>query len=769
MAASSSKNSKDTGTHNDTTMDDDDVTVNTEKPTNKTDFIEAEMTDLNIRYEIPFRKGQSNDEDYKQHVKLLIAITTNFDKSMIRIYDNKNIRVKSFEEPKWQNKEYFEDHFTIHVAETQRKTVIVHRVMSKKTIADIKNEPSVSKHLKKSSTYLRGHFWKEDEVSLKDIGFLTTYVPTKHSKEYVRQAMYERCESTKGIEWSDAPAFQIIHAQPKIKLSGRKDPVKTHAFSVQVLSKDTAKMGKFLRKIYDTEHLYMPFSMKKQFPKAVASAILQQNKLIKDTWVIVLIGIPRHYMPQLKHNILAIPGVTGISETNRTDKSGRWNILVTDGSFKSNRKYLTANIKQWVIDMPAEELGPVVTGFPTPQVYQKHQYENDDDSSSGQASYMSSCAQSYGSVDGSVDEQFFDPPRQQQSYAAALTGASSTTSPTVTEVIIPQRGTHSNPSDKSAIDYNTVIAGLQANITIANLQAQVKSLQTQLLGVQTPSTVTASSAPEPEVNEDRMATLESNMALMATQFEAWMLEMRQARQDLPEQGTKHSQNDYIEQLPSSQRSKRADTRTTPNRTANPNHDPMDITDNSRIQLFKEVPSGTTTPPLSPGPVTQPIQPKTTLRTQSDSKRTRSPESPKFTDMATLLAASASPQYPEGYDSDDPEYVYDENEDGTLFCIGLAQPNDFLPDGSIRGPQPSLHDNDIAMMQIRSAFHPRDPSSEPILRSPSTDNTIATQDETAVNSTTSSPQGQPSLTPEARLPVMGSLESLLAEGAQTEHA
>jgi hypothetical protein len=68
--------------------------------------------------------------------------------------------------------------------------------MSKKTIADIKNEPSVSKHLKKSSTYLRGHFWKEDEVSLKDIGFLTTYVPTKHSKEYVWQAMYERCEST---------------------------------------------------------------------------------------------------------------------------------------------------------------------------------------------------------------------------------------------------------------------------------------------------------------------------------------------------------------------------------------------------------------------------------------------------------------------------------------------------------------------------------------------------------------------------------------------
>ena len=146
-------------------------------------------------------------------------------------------------------------------------------------------------------------------------------------------------------------------------------------------------------------------------------------------------------------------------------------------------------------------------------------------------------------------------------------------------------------------------------------------------------------------------------------------------------------------------------------------------------------------------------------------------------MATLLAASASPTYTEGYDSDEAEYVYDENDDGTLFCIGIAQPHDFLPDGSIRGPQPSLRDNDIAMANIRSAFHPsqesptrmNDPSSDPIPRSPSPGNTVDTQDETAANSITSSPQGQPSPTPEEQIPVMGSLLSLPAEGAKTEHA
>jgi hypothetical protein len=31
-------------------------------------------------------------------------------------------------------------------------------------------------------TNINAHFWKEDEVALKDIGFLFSYIPSKHSK-----------------------------------------------------------------------------------------------------------------------------------------------------------------------------------------------------------------------------------------------------------------------------------------------------------------------------------------------------------------------------------------------------------------------------------------------------------------------------------------------------------------------------------------------------------------------------------------------------------
>jgi hypothetical protein len=118
--------------------------------------------------------------------------------------------------------------------------------MSTKSIWDIKNEPTIIQHLKGLNTFLRRHFWKEDQVSLKDIGFSTSYVPTKHSKAFVINDMYERCAGCQDLDLDNAPPFKLIHAQPKFKLEGRKKfklegrkkPLKTHAFLVQVLIKD---------------------------------------------------------------------------------------------------------------------------------------------------------------------------------------------------------------------------------------------------------------------------------------------------------------------------------------------------------------------------------------------------------------------------------------------------------------------------------------------------------------------------------------------------
>jgi hypothetical protein len=74
-AASSEKNSKETKNSDHTKMDNDDIRMIIETQTTKMDFIEAEMTDSNLRYEIPYRNGQLDNKDYKLHIQLLIALT----------------------------------------------------------------------------------------------------------------------------------------------------------------------------------------------------------------------------------------------------------------------------------------------------------------------------------------------------------------------------------------------------------------------------------------------------------------------------------------------------------------------------------------------------------------------------------------------------------------------------------------------------------------------------------------------------------------------
>jgi hypothetical protein len=756
MAPSSKKNTKEPKQSDDKMNDDDEETVCAETKATKMDFIEAEMMDLHLRYEIPYINGKSHpDNDFKQHVKLLLVMTTAFDKLNLRIYDNQNERVKSLHESKWSNREYFESRFTIHDDAAQRKTLIVHRVRSKKSVTTMKNDPTVTQHLKNTNSYLRAHFWKDDEVLLRDVGFLVSYVPTKHSKEYVINEMIKSCNAYPDVEWTQAPQFKLIHSQPKVKLSGKQQTLKTHAFSIQVLQQDFATMNQFLRKIYETEHLFMPYSMKRKFPQAIARAILKQNKIIKDTWVVVMVGITREMMANLAV-IIERDGVVGISDTNRTDRTGRWHILVRESSFKTIRKTLTKQISSWVNDLSVDILDNIPPDFPKPTVFQKNTYEGDDDSSSGQASYMSSCAQSYGSFDDTIaEEQYFSPPGR--SYASALTGHTPPAIERITEVLVP----------------TATRAELQANATIASLQAEIKSLRTLLLGATTPSTVTESSAPEQTTaNDARMATIEHNMENMTKQFTMWMTELRQNEHghgpptnDSRANSSPPHDNDTImddkqqnkspsDNAPTSHRSKRTDTRDTPERNAHM----------EGVELFSETkPSPTSTPdPL----LTQPSS-QNTPRSDNDGKRSLSPSpihSP--TSMTSLLAAlaKASPTYPEGYDTDSPMYVYTDNGDGGLYCVGLAQPGDFHPDGTIRGPQPT----DDKSEMIRQLLAPpllNDPSNAPSPRSLSPDHTLITQAETEASSIFSHHSG-PSSTELIKPTAMSPLLSLPAEEAQT---
>ena len=211
MADSPDMNPTEVANAKDTPMEDDDITVTTATTGPKTNFIEREMVESVLRYEIPYRKGKEQLDDLQIHAKLLGILANAFNKTKLRLFDNKNNRIKALDDPKWMDRNYYTSRFNHHVDRPQRKTVVVHRILSKHTVSHLKSEPKVLEHLKKSNTFLRAHFWKEDELELKDIGFLISYIPSKHSKAFVKQDMFARTEKL-DINWARAPPFQLIHA-----------------------------------------------------------------------------------------------------------------------------------------------------------------------------------------------------------------------------------------------------------------------------------------------------------------------------------------------------------------------------------------------------------------------------------------------------------------------------------------------------------------------------------------------------------------------------
>jgi uncharacterized protein YxeA len=93
------------------------------------------------------------------------------------------------------------------------------------------------------------------------------------------------------------------------------------------------------------------------------------------------------------------------------------------------------NLKTWINNLSDRLRDTIPEHFPPPQVNQKYS-DNDDDSSAGHASYMSSCAQSYSSFDenGKENKQYLTPSNESNSRSYAAVVQNTTEIPMVTKV-----------------------------------------------------------------------------------------------------------------------------------------------------------------------------------------------------------------------------------------------------------------------------------------------------------------------------------------------
>jgi hypothetical protein len=155
MADSSNKNPVEPENRLDSLIDDDEETFCTSTTTTKPDFIEQEMEESTVRFEIPYKDGHANKDDFQRHVEILRVLIKWFDDTKICLVDNRNHRVKNLKGEKWMDHDYYKSRFNIHHEETQRKTVIAHRIRSKKSLTMIKGDSTVITFLKKTKTFLQ--------------------------------------------------------------------------------------------------------------------------------------------------------------------------------------------------------------------------------------------------------------------------------------------------------------------------------------------------------------------------------------------------------------------------------------------------------------------------------------------------------------------------------------------------------------------------------------------------------------------------------------
>jgi hypothetical protein len=76
---------------------------------------------------------------------------------------------------------------------------------------------------------------------------------------------------------------------------------------------------------------YVKLKLKKTFPASYSNAMTLQNQYLSHVRTITIVGITRLTMQILKHMLLIKDEVTYVAATNKTDTTGRWDVITMDG------------------------------------------------------------------------------------------------------------------------------------------------------------------------------------------------------------------------------------------------------------------------------------------------------------------------------------------------------------------------------------------------------------------------------------------------------
>jgi hypothetical protein len=110
------------------------------------------MEESMIHFEIPYRDGNANKNDFPHQVELMLVLIKPFDHTKICFIDNHNHRVKDLQGDKWIDHDYYKSCFLISTKRNHN---------ARQLLTMIKGDSAIIAFLNKTVTFLWVIFgWK---------------------------------------------------------------------------------------------------------------------------------------------------------------------------------------------------------------------------------------------------------------------------------------------------------------------------------------------------------------------------------------------------------------------------------------------------------------------------------------------------------------------------------------------------------------------------------------------------------------------------------
>ena len=361
--------------------------------------------------EITYNNKTEGRTSPQKHMSILKALGDAFDNTELTIYDNKNRKLSLAACRKMANLEHYESHFTIH--QGNGRHYVIFRVLATVGFQSLKRQPAVLKTLKSTGCYMKRHHWGQDKWDIVTLGFILEIDPGRHMSDEVREQILDLA-NTKECLTIPGSRFKLVAQRFKLKSGG--SICNADAYGIQCMRIDAHLVDTLLKTTYRETNTYVKNKLRKENPKAYCNALRIQNRYMTTVKTIILMGISRMTMKELRPRLLAEPEIDQVAATNKLDTLGRWDILTNEANYKKVTDTINQKLQGWLAAISMDEDHP--PEFPTPGISTRPTHQREEDSSQGDISYLSSSAGSYDSIMADDTVQYNEVPMTRRKSVA---------------------------------------------------------------------------------------------------------------------------------------------------------------------------------------------------------------------------------------------------------------------------------------------------------------------------------------------------------------